>query len=46
MDALGERLMERKEALQAEYKSELPAPETRSFTGHELKQGQPLDQAA
>jgi hypothetical protein len=29
-----------------DYKSELPAPETRSFHGHDLTQGEPVSQAA
>lgn len=45
MDALGERLMQRKQELMAEFGEgdNLPAPETRSFTGHELQQGKPVD---
>jgi hemerythrin superfamily protein len=46
MDALGERLRKRKKELVMEYKAALPAPETRSFTGHELKQGEPVERAA
>ena len=46
MDALGQQLSERKQELMAEYKAELPAPETRSFTGHELVQGEPIAQQA
>jgi hemerythrin superfamily protein len=43
MDELGNRLMARKEAIVAEYKtSGIPAPETRTFTGHTLEQGEPL----
>jgi hypothetical protein len=43
MDALGERLTERKQELMTEFKSgKLPSPETRSFTGHELRQGEPI----
>lgn len=45
MDALGQRLTTRKRELIVEYKAALPAPETRSFTGHELKQGEPVEQA-
>ena len=45
MDALGERLMTRKEAILAEYKTGgIPAPETRTFTGHTLEQGGPVDE--
>jgi hemerythrin HHE cation binding domain-containing protein len=47
MDELGARLLARKQELMAKFKSErLPPPETRSFTGHELKQGAPVDKAA
>jgi hemerythrin superfamily protein len=46
MDALGGQLMERKQELMQDYKSELPTPETRSFHGHELNQGEPVSQAA
>ncbi len=39
---LGERLQARKKALLAEFKSSgIPTPETRSFTGHNLRQGEP-----
>ena len=42
MDALGEEMAARKEALLAEFKSKgLPSPKTRSFTGHKLVQGEP-----
>lgn len=45
--ALGERLKMRKEQLAAKLKNtELPPPQTRSFTGHELVQGKPLEAAA
>jgi len=45
MEGLGERLMRRKQELMQEFQDgdNLPAPETRSFTGHELKQGKRLD---
>ena len=45
MEALGERLMQRKQELMAEFGEgdNLPAPETRSFTGHELQQGKPVE---
>jgi hypothetical protein len=46
MEALGQQLLARKQELMAEYKAELPAPETRSFTGHELVQGEPIEQQA
>ena len=42
--ALGERLMARKEELMEEFKEgNLPPPQTRSFTGHELEQGKPVE---
>ena len=46
--ALDERLLERKQALIEEFKhgAKLPPPETRSFTGHELVQGEPVDAGA
>ncbi len=45
MAELGDRLMARKEAILAEYKtSGIPAPETRTFTGHTLEQGEPVDE--
>jgi hypothetical protein len=44
MDELAARLLRRKQQLMNEYKSEgLAAPETRTFTGHELEQGTPVD---
>ena len=47
MDELGDRLKARKEEILAEYKtSGIPAPETRTFTGHALKQGEPVDENA
>jgi len=47
VDDLGARLLARKQELIAKLRSEhLPPPETRSFTGHELKQGAPVDEAA
>ena len=43
MDALGEQMAARKEQLLADFKAKgLPAPETRSFTGHKLRQGEPV----
>jgi hemerythrin superfamily protein len=45
MDELGDRLKARKEALLAGYKtSGVAAPETRTFTGHTLEQGEPVDE--
>jgi hypothetical protein len=47
MDALGDRLAARKKELLAEIKKDgLPPPTTRSFTGHEMKQGEPVEAAA
>ena len=47
VEALGERLKARKEALMADFKSDgLPPPETRSFTGHKLVQGEPVEAGA
>jgi hemerythrin superfamily protein len=44
MEGLGERLKARKEEVLAKFKAEgLPPPQTRSFTGHELSQAQPVD---
>jgi hypothetical protein len=43
MDALGDQMAARKQELLAEFKAKgLPAPQTRSFTGHKLRQGEPL----
>jgi hypothetical protein len=43
MDALGERLMARKEQLQEQFADgRLPPAHTRSFTGHNLVQDKPL----
>jgi len=43
MDALGEQMAARKKELLAQFKSGgLPAPKTRSFTGHKLQQGEPV----
>ena len=47
MDELGNRLKVRKDATLAEYKaSGIPTPETRTFTGHSLEQGEPIDENA
>jgi len=45
MAELGERLLQRKQELMQEFGEgdNLPAPETRSFTGHELQQGRPIE---
>jgi hemerythrin superfamily protein len=43
MNELGDRMKARKDAVLAEYKtSGIPAPETRTFTGHALEQGEPV----
>ena len=47
VEALGERMKQRKEELLAEIKAGgLPTPETRSFTGHKLAQGEPVHGSA
>jgi hypothetical protein len=47
MDALGEQMKARKDELLATFKkSGLPPPETRSFTGHKLAQGAPVESPA
>jgi hypothetical protein len=47
MDALGDRLAQRKAELLAQFKKTgLPAPETRSFTGHQLREGKPVSGTA
>lgn len=47
VEELGERMAARKKELLATFKAEgLPAPETRSFCGHTLKQGSPIERAA
>jgi hypothetical protein len=44
MEALGNRMAARKEQLMAKFKAEgLPAPITRSFTGHKLQQGHTVE---
>jgi hypothetical protein len=45
LEGLGERLMTRKQELMEEFQEgdALPAPETRSFTGHKLQQGKPIE---
>jgi hemerythrin superfamily protein len=43
MDALGEQLATRKAQLLADFKANgVPAPQTRSFTGHKLRQSEPV----
>ena len=47
MDALGEKLMTRKQQLMKKFEAEgLPPPTTRSFTGHKLQRGHTMDAAA
>lgn len=47
MEALGERLLARKEELMEKFKAEgLPAPTTRSFRGHKLQQGHTVEARA
>jgi len=47
VEALGDRMAQRKEELLAEIKAGgLPTPETRSFTGHKLTQGEPVHGSA
>jgi hypothetical protein len=44
MDDLGARILARKEELVAQFKAEgLQPPETRTFTGHEIEMGTPVD---
>ena len=44
MVALGARMAARKKALLAQFKSQgIPAPKTRAFSGHKLKQGSPVE---
>ena len=43
MDALGDKLRARKQELLSQFKADgLPPPETRSFTGHKMEQGEPV----
>ncbi len=47
IDALGARLLARKRELTAQFEADgLPAPETRTFVGHELERGAPVTEAA
>jgi hypothetical protein len=47
VDDLGARMQPRKKELMAQIKSEgLPSPETRSFTGHTLRQIAPIESVA
>jgi hypothetical protein len=45
MDELGNLMKDRKKALLAEHKTNgIPAPETRTFSGHTLEQGESVDE--
>jgi hemerythrin superfamily protein len=45
LDAIGAAIAARKEELMAEFADgDLPPPETRSYSGHELVQGEPLEE--
>jgi hypothetical protein len=47
MNALGDKLLARKEQLMKKFKEEgLPPPTTRSFRGHKLQQGHTMDAGA
>ncbi len=47
MNKLADRMKACKQQLMKEFKaSGIPAPETRTFTGHELEQGSPIEDAA
>jgi len=47
MDELGDRMKTRKKELMSEFKANgIPAPATRTFTGHELEQGSPVEGVA
>jgi hemerythrin superfamily protein len=44
MDALGARMLARKQELMAQFEAGgLPAPETRTFTGHDLEMSAPVE---
>ncbi len=46
MDALGARMLARKQELIAQFQARgLPSPETRTFTGHDLEMSEPVDEA-
>jgi hypothetical protein len=44
MDALGERMSARKAQLTEQFRDGLPPPETRTFSGHDLEAGEPVDE--
>ena len=47
MDALGARMLARKQELMAQFEAGgLPSPETRTFSGHDLKESAPVDEAS
>jgi len=47
MDALGARMLARKQELMSQFEAGgLPSPETRSFSGHDLKESAPVDEAS
>ena len=47
MDALGDKLLARKEELMKKFMAEgLPPPTTRSFRGHKMQQGRTMDARA
>jgi hypothetical protein len=44
IDGLGARMLARKQELMARFKADgLPSPETRTFTGHDLEMGAPVE---
>ncbi len=45
MDALGVQMAARKAELLVQFKDSLPPPETRTFSGHDLETGEPVDEA-
>ena len=46
MDALGARMLARKQELIAQFQARgLPSPETRTFTGHDLDMSEHVDEA-
>jgi hypothetical protein len=46
MDALGARVLARKQELMAQFEADgLPAPETRTFIGHDLEKRAPVEEA-
>jgi len=47
MDMLGDQMRARKAQLMETFERDgLPPPETRSFTGHDLEEGEPVDDEA